>query len=123
RFAERAFRRPLTDEQKRLYVDHPFDAGRDLETAVKRVVLFVLKSPRFLYREAGGGQDAYDVASRLSFGLWDALPDQELLQAAAAGELATHEQVTRQAERMVTDLRTRAKVREFFLQWLKVDHV
>ncbi len=49
------------------------------------VVLLVLKSPRFLYHELGGGQDAYDVACRLSFGLWDSLPDQELLQAAASG--------------------------------------
>jgi hypothetical protein len=123
RFAERAFRRPLTDEQKRLYVDHQFEAARDVDTAVKRVVLLVLKSPRFLYREIGGGRDAYDVASRISFGLWDAPPDQELLQAAAAGRLATREQAARQAERMLPDLRARAKLRAFFLQWLKVEEV
>ena len=92
--------------------------------AVKRVVLLVLKSPRFLYREIGAGRpDGYDVASRLSFGLWDSLPDQPLLDAAAAGQLATREQVVRQAERMVADLRARSKLREFFLQWLKVDQV
>src|SRR5262249_53627599 len=54
RFAERAFRRPLTAEQQRLYADRQFEAARDPDTAVKRVVLLVLKSPRFLYREAGG---------------------------------------------------------------------
>ena len=86
-------------------------------------MLLVLKSPRFLYRELKGGLDAYDVASRLSFGLWDSLPDQALLDAAAAGKLATRDQVAAQAERMVADLRTRAKVREFLLQWLKVDQV
>lgn len=122
RLAERAFRRPLTDEQKRLYVDRQFEEARDPETAVKRVVLLVLKSPRFLYTEIGGnGPDAYDVASRISFGLWDSPPDQELLQAAAAGRLATREQVVRQAERMVPDLRTRSKIRSFLLQWLKVE--
>src|SRR5262249_8466891 len=47
----------------------------------------------------------------------------ELLEAAAAGRLATPEQVRRQAERMVTDLRARAKMREFIMQWLKVDQV
>jgi hypothetical protein len=120
RFAERAFRRPLTDEQKKLYVEHQL-AAPDLDTAVKRVLLFVLKSPRFLYREIDNQGDGYDVASRLSFGLWDSLPDQELLDAAAHGQLATREQVVRQAERMVADLRTRSKVREFLLQWLKVD--
>ena len=63
------------------------------------------------------------MASRLSFGLWDSLPDQPLLDAAAAGQLGTREQVVRQAERMVGDLRARSKLREFFLQWLKVDQV
>jgi hypothetical protein len=123
RFAERAFRRPLTDELARRYVEHQFDTARDTDTAVKRSVLLVLKSPRFLYRELGGGRDPFDVASRLAFGLWDSLPDQLLLDAAAAGKLTTREQVAQQAERMVADPRTRAKLREFFFQWLKVDHV
>jgi cytochrome c553 len=121
RFAERAFRRPLTAEQQARYVDRQFQAGRDVDTAVKRVVLLVLLSPRFLYREVGG-PDGYDVACRLSFGLWDSLPDKELLEAAAKNQLATREQVARQAERMLNDLRARAKVREFLLQWLKVEH-
>jgi hypothetical protein len=60
-----------------------------LEIAVKRVVLLVLRSPQFLYRELGGGHDDYDMASRLSFGLWDTLPDQELLRAASAPQLHT----------------------------------
>jgi cytochrome c553 len=121
RFAERAFRRPLTDEQKRLYVDRPFASTRDVDSAVKRSVLLVLKSPRFLYGEIGGVHDSYDRASRLAFALWDSLPDTELLQAAASGQLATREQLLRHAERMVSDPRTHAKLREFFLQWLKVD--
>jgi hypothetical protein len=79
-------------------------------------------SPRFLYSEPGSRKpDAYDVASRLSFGLWDSLPDEELRRAAAAGELATPEQVARQAERMVADPRAWNKLREFLLLWLKVD--
>jgi Protein of unknown function (DUF1592)/Protein of unknown function (DUF1588)/PA14 domain/Protein of unknown function (DUF1595)/Cytochrome C oxidase, cbb3-type, subunit III len=122
RFTERAFRRPLTDEQKTFFIDHQFKDAPDLETAVKRVGLLVLKSPRFLYRETGSGRpDGFDVASRLSFGLWDSLPDQPLLDAAAAGQLATREQVVRQAERMASDLRAQSKLRSFFLQWLKVD--
>jgi mono/diheme cytochrome c family protein len=123
RFAERAFRRPLTEAQQQLYVHRQFDAAGDLETAVRRVVLFVLKSPHFLYRERNGGADAYDVASRLSFGLWDSLPDQELLDAAAAGRLTTREQVERQAERMLSDPRTHTKLRSLFFQWLKADPV
>jgi cytochrome c553 len=123
KFAERAFRRPLTDEQKEFYVDRRLKGARDAESAVKRVVLLVLKSPRFLYREIGVSPDAYDVASRLSFGLWDSLPDPALLEAAAAGRLATRDEVAREAERMVADVRTRAKLRDFFLQWLRVEQV
>jgi hypothetical protein len=122
-FAERALRRPLGPVQERIFVTRPFLGAPDLETAVKRVVLLVLKSPRFLYREVGAATpDAYDVASRLSFGLWDSLPDAKLLKAAAAGELSTREQVERQAERMVADPRAWAKLRAFFLQWLKVEN-
>jgi hypothetical protein len=90
--------------------------------AIKKVVLLALKSPRFLYRELGAG-DAYDAASRLSFALWDSLPDQALLDAAAKGELSTPEQLQAHAERMIRDLRTRAKVREFLHQWLRVEHL
>ncbi|AMV36659.1 DUF1592 domain-containing protein [Planctomyces sp. SH-PL62] len=123
KFVERAFRRPLTEEQKAAYVDHRFGEGVALETAVKKVVLASLKSPMFLYQEPAGTLDDYDAASRLSFGLWDSLPDSALLEAAAKGELKTRDQVAGQAERMVEDLRTRAKFREFLLQWLKVDRV
>jgi cytochrome c553 len=121
KFAERAFRRPLSDEQKSFYLDRQFKAAKSPDAAARRVVLLVLKSPRFLYHEPKGGLDAYDVACRISYGLWDSLPDQALLDAAAAGKLTTREQIAAQAERMVSDLRTRAKVREFLLQWLKVD--
>lgn len=120
-FAERAFRRPLTAEQQKVYVERQFAFSRDPETAVKRVVLLVLKSPRFLYRELGESQDSFDVASRLAFGLCDTLPDKQLLEAAARGRLATREQVTRHAERLLADVRTRSKLREFFLLWLKVE--
>lgn len=120
RFADRAFRRPLSAEQRKL-VARQFLAARDAETGVKRVVLVVLKSPRFLYREAGGPGDGYDVAARLSFGLWGSLPDQALLTAAAEGRLATREEVGRQAARMMTDPRARVKLRDFLLGWLHAE--
>ncbi|MBW3597117.1 MAG: DUF1592 domain-containing protein, partial [Planctomycetes bacterium] len=121
-FVERAFRRPLDDEQRRFFVDQHFDDAKDSTAAIKRIVLLALKSPRFLYREIGE-EDPYAVASRLSFGLWDSLPDEELLEAAAKGELATREQVSAHAERMLSDLRTRSKLREFLHQWLRVEHI
>jgi hypothetical protein len=124
RFVERAFRRPLTTPQHvEFFLDRHFADG-DLEMAVKRVVLLALKSPRFLYREVGSEKpDSFDVASRISFGLWDSLPDGPLLEAAAAGKLASPEQIAQQVERMLPDLRTRAKIAQFFHQWLQLDRV
>ena len=75
RFAERAFRRPLTEEQKQSIVEQYFAGEAAPDAAAKRVVLLVLMSPRFLYLDADAQQDDYSVASRLSFGLWDSLPD------------------------------------------------
>jgi cytochrome c553 len=121
RFAERAFRRPLTGGEGD-FVDRQFADGRDLETAVKRVVLVTLKSPRFLYREVGGAPEAFDTAARLSFGLWDSLPDAELWKAAETGKLSTREQVAAQAERMLADPKAKDKLRGFLLTWAKADH-
>ena len=120
-FAERAFRRPLSDDLRALVVDRPFADPPDLDTALKRSVLLVLGSPRFLFREPASLADPFATAARLSFGLWDSLPDQPLREAAAKNQLATPDQVRRQAERMVTDRRTRAKLRDFLLAWLRVD--
>ena len=87
-------------------------------------MLLVLKSPRFLYREIGeGNPDGYDVASRLAFGLWDSLPDQPLLDAAAAGQLAHANKLSTRLNEWSSDPRARWKLREFFLQWLRVDQV
>jgi hypothetical protein len=124
RLAERAFRRPLNDELRGLYVDRIFAEAPNPDQATRRAVLLILKSPRLLYRELGQGtSDPFEVASRLAFTLWDSLPDQALLDAAAKGELSTPEQVAAQADRMVADLRLRSKLREFFLRWLKLDPV
>lgn len=120
-FAERAFRRPLTDAEKTLLVDKQFEAAADTELAVKRVVLLVLKSPRFLYPDAGGALEQHATATRLAFALWDSPPDKELYDAASANKLGTKAEVAKQAERMMADPRAKAKVREFLLTWLKLD--
>lgn len=122
RFVERAFRRPLSAAEKTIFVERQFQQATDLDVAIQRIVILTLMSPRFLYLEADGAKlDQYDVACRLSYSLWDSLPDQPLLQAAAAGQLNTPDQIRNQAQRMAGDLRTRAKMREFFVQWLQID--
>jgi cytochrome c553 len=124
RFVELAFRRRLTDDEKALYVEKQFADSPDDETAIKRVVLLTVKSPWFLYREAGlGSTDPFAVASRISFTLWDSTPDPKLFEAAAKGELKTREQVRSQVQRMIKDHRTEAKLAAFFEQWLKLDRM
>jgi hypothetical protein len=120
-FAERAFRRPLSAEQKAM-IDRQILAGKDPETSAKRVMLLVLKSPRFLYRETSPRSDAFETATRLSFGLWDSLPDRDLLASAGAGRLSSKSQIHTEAERMLRDPRAKAKLRDFLLGWLKADH-
>jgi hypothetical protein len=94
------------------------------EDALTRVVLLALKSPRFLYLGLGEKPaDDYAVASRLSFALWDSLPDRELMQLAAKGALRTPAEVETQSRRLVQDVRARAKVRTFLQQWLQMNHV
>lgn len=121
RFAELAFRHPLTADLRSLVVDRQFTDAPDLDTAVRRSVLLALQSPRFLFREpAGGPADQFAIAARLSFGLCDSLPDAPLRSAAARGRLGSPEAVGRQAERLLEDLRTRAKLRAFLMHWLRV---
>lgn len=123
-FVTAAFRRPLTPEQKRLHVDAQFKSAAKPEDAVKRVVLLALKSPRFLYLGLDAAKpDDYEVASRLSFALWDSMPDRDLKRLAAEGKLRTPEAVTTQARRLLADPRARAKMRGFLHHWLQVNHV
>lgn len=122
-FAERAYRRPLTPEETRVLVDAQFEQAAHPDLAVQRSILLTLKSPYFLYRELGSGNGPYDVAARLSFTLWDSVPDRDLWEAARRDQLQTPEQIRQQAQRMVRSLRAQAKLREFLHQWVKADHL
>ncbi|HEX3600744.1 MAG TPA: DUF1592 domain-containing protein [Lacipirellulaceae bacterium] len=120
-FAERAFRRPLSEDQQKFFIQRQFEAAPDLLTGIKRSILLTLKSPRFLYREiSGDASDEFDIAARMSFGLWDSVPDLDLASAAAHGKLKTRAEIRTQLERMLPDVRTRSKLRDFLLGWLKV---
>jgi hypothetical protein len=124
KFLAAAFRRPLSAEEKRHHVEDRLKAAADLESAVRRIVLFALKSPQFLYTELPAGKvDDGRVATRLSFALWDSAPDAALAQAAADGRLRTRRDVAVQVDRMLADARTRAKLRGFFHHWLQMRFV
>ena len=122
RFATFAFARPLTEAQKKIYIDNQFEEAESPAIAAKQSIILVLQSPRFLYPEIGiDTPDSYSVASRLALVLWDSVPDQELWSAAAGGYLAEDWGASRQAERMLQDPRAKAKIRRFFHRWLEMD--
>jgi mono/diheme cytochrome c family protein len=101
-----------------------FDSGIDL--ALRRV----LASPKFIFRverdpadvPAGGvyrlGNPA--LASRLSFFLWSAAPDEELLDLAEKGRLSNAATLERQVRRMLADPKSRALIDNFLAQWLQL---
>ncbi len=136
-FGRRAHRRPLTGEELAEYRDL-FDAAAELgptgdafRDGVRLVLTAMLQSPHFLYRtEESAAVDAagriplsdWEVASRLSYALWNTMPDDELFDAAAAGELHDVEHLREQADRLLADRRARATVADLHRQLLHVDN-
>ena len=131
-FASRAWRRPLTPAEK-TSLRNFYQKSRTVNTldhdgAMRAVIARVLVSPAFLYRVETVSRgpekalDGYEIASRLSFFLWSSIPDDELRRAAAAGELTSPAQLTRQVKRMTTDPKARRLATEFFGQWLGFYH-
>jgi mono/diheme cytochrome c family protein len=122
-FVIRAFRRPLSEDERKRFVERHFEQAKDLDQAIKRLVLFALTSPRFLYQGFPGEQppDQWETASRLALALWDSLPDKTLRDAAQAGKLGSPEQLANFAESMVRNWRSRAKLRGFFHHWLELE--
>lgn len=128
-FAARAYRRPLTADDREDLLEF-YRAARernhlDHETALRETIVVVLLSPNFTYRldlgaVAGGIQPLsnYDLASRLSYFLWSSLPDAELLDHAARGDLDKPDVITSQARRLLQDPRGRAFAVEFGGNWL-----
>ena len=130
RFAERAWRRPLDPgEQDRIEAFWRANAaGGRLEEAVALTVAGILQAPAFHFRvergdPASGEPTPWELATRLSYFLWDSMPDAELFAAAASGELTTRAGVERQARRMLADPRARPAVVHFHNQWLGTDQV
>jgi hypothetical protein len=124
-FGLQAFRRPLSADElaryRRLHASEP-----DRLRAARLVVEAMLQSPAFLFRLDETDKQAwkpYASASRLSYALWDTMPDAELLRAAASGELDTPAEIEKAARRMLQDPRARPALDEFASQWLRFDRM
>jgi hypothetical protein len=127
-YAARAFRRPLPkDEQSALlalYDEAIADHG-DFGVAIGELAAAIVQHPLFVYLPELGALegtqrklDDYELASRLSFMLWNSPPDAELLQAAAAKKLGSTEGLNAQTARMLKDARFSDVLRGFVREWL-----
>jgi mono/diheme cytochrome c family protein len=131
--ARRAFRRPVTPadvEAPMSFYKRSRQSGGNFDDGIRAGVARVLSSPYFLYRiekdpagvRAGAAHLVSDLelASRLSFFLWSSIPDEKLLDLAAAGKLREPAVFAEQVHRMLGDERTDALVENFTGQWLQL---
>jgi hypothetical protein len=130
KFGLRAFRRPLTDDEVKRYsaaFSEQARVSRRFLDGARVVVEAMLQSPNFLFHvEAGpdGKYADYDVASRLSYLLWNTMPDEALFEAAAKGELSTVAGRERTSRRMLENApKSREALDQFFEEWLRFDRV
>lgn len=125
----RLFRRPLAADELAAWSAVVTDTARgDVLRGLRMAIFGMLQSPFFLYRAELGEPDpasdrrlrytAYEMAGRLSFLLWDAAPDRELLDAAGRGDLLTPEGLRVHAARLLESPRARGAVQGFFAQYL-----
>jgi hypothetical protein len=121
-FARRAFRRPVTEEQLQPFlslVHAMLDQGESFTTALRGGYRAMLCSPRFLYfHEQPGQLDHYAIANRLSYLLWNSMPDEQLFQLAREGRLKDPQVLRQQVERMLSARGEMRFVSDFAAEWL-----
>ena len=132
-FLPRAYRRPVPQTEIERFgklVDGALAEKAPFTEAMGVAVQAVLCSPNFLFRweldpdalKPGSVRNLndYEVAARLSYFLWSSLPDAQLTDLAAKGELLKGDTLRREVTRMLADWRAQAFVRNFSSQWLQI---
>ena len=137
-FGRRAFRRPLSEKEHSRWLTIATSlAEGDAWRGTRLAVAGMLQSPQMLYRvelteadpeaDPGAGKrmrfTGYEMASRLSFVLWNSGPDAELLDAAERGDMVTDAGVRTQARRLLEHPRARKAVQDFFGQYFDLQRL
>ncbi|MDR3639622.1 MAG: DUF1592 domain-containing protein [Isosphaeraceae bacterium] len=127
-FATRAFRRPVTAEERSTLMNvwrESYAEKKDFRSSIKNALLAVLTAPQFLFLiEESAGPEAedlteYELASKLSYFLCNAPPDRGLLELAATNRL--RQSLDREVERLAAEPRFGPALHEFVSQWLSLD--
>lgn len=135
-FGAKAFRRPVADGEVDLlmsvYENAVYGEQLSFSDSLDVVLSTLLQAPDFVYMLESGTRvddatgtvlelDDYALASRLSYFLWDSMPDDALFAAADAGELSTPAGLTEQVERMLESPRAQDRIRSMVTTWLHID--
>jgi hypothetical protein len=132
RLATRAYRREVSDSDVQALMRFYDDGAetRGFEGGIRTALQATLASPHFVFRMEEAPSDVEpgeiyeirdaDLASRLSFFLWGAPPDEELIRLADRGELSDDDEMERQVRRMLEDPRAAALATRFAAQWLRL---
>jgi hypothetical protein len=127
-FATRAYRRPITapEEAALMAVYTKAEAaGRSFQDAIKDALLVVLTSPQFLFLTETSATpspeplNSFELASKLSYFLWNGPPDRRTLDLASSRQLA--KDLVNEMDRMIADARFARFTSEFVSQWLSLD--
>lgn len=130
---KRLLRSPLEEHELTAFLglaDAVLKRDGDQSEALGFVLEAMLQSPRFLYRveiQRGDGTPwpvgDYELASRLSYILWGAPPDEQLMEAADTGRLYDRSGLMEQVQRMLADPRAVDRSLEFIAEWLDLDRL
>ena len=128
KLAVKLFRRPVSDSELTRFFDvakKRYETDENALDAVQSALTMMLCSPKFLYKYEGDSLnlDDYAIASRLSYFLWNSLPDDRLIKLASEGKLKDTSVRSAEALRMLQDPKARRFVADFTEQWLELHKI
>jgi hypothetical protein len=128
-FGQRAFRRPLNAAEltrySKLFVSESAK-HKNFYDGAQVAIEVMLQSPNFLMRTENGADASlrpYEIASKLSYFIWNSMPDEELLRAAGRGDLSRPDGIDAQVRRMLQSPKARESVDAFLEEWLRFDRL
>ena len=126
KLAEKLFRHPVTDAEIEPFYQHAkneFAKGRSIYSGLQAAIRGMLCSPKFLFKWEGasGALDDHAIAARMSFFLWNSLPDETLFELARQGKLKDPKIRREQALRMLHDNKADRFINDFVYQWLDLE--